>query len=42
MTKPSFTEMKLAAQIRVSVDKRLGEPTPQWIIDLASKGKAHE
>ncbi|WP_336645031.1 hypothetical protein [Microbacterium sp. USHLN186] len=29
----------IAAEIRVEADKKLGDPTPQWIQDLAEEGK---
>lgn len=34
--KPTHQERQFAAQIRIKVDKKLGNITPQWIIDLAN------
>ena len=36
---PRFSrrEQIAAAKVRVTVDKRTGTPTPQWIIDLANE-----
>lgn len=37
--RPSERARVIAAEIRVATDEKLGEPTPQWIQDLAEKGR---
>lgn len=37
---PTTAERRVAARIKVNVDKRLGKKTPAWIKDLAEQDQS--
>lgn len=38
--RPSPKVRAVAARVRVNADRRVGDPTPAWIVTLAQSGKA--
>lgn len=37
--RPSDRVRAVAARVRVNADRRIGKPTPQWIVELAKTEK---